>query len=431
MSVNIKYANDLKTVIECGKIAILGAGKIGKSLVDYIEKTWGDVSRVAAIMDNDEKKQGTTYKGIAIISVEDAVEVLDKCVLLVAIKSYKAMLTKINQMHKFDGWDCYIYPLIQEGWVWEADEELRYIERINRYALIQYSKNLYMKNVENREELVKTKRRELQSGDSYIIPKMVFIVTNRCTLKCAGCLGRVPYFKDPQHMAVEDVLRDMEMFLECIDECITIEIAGGEPLLYPHLDILLDYLIQQKKVLGIGLTTNGTVIPDEKVLNYLANDKVWVGISDYGMLDRLAKTVYAFEKNNIHFEIYSDMRWIDPGNLEKRNKTQEVLGYEYNDCWDAYNCKVIVGGRLFVCPRYARLYMQQVHNFEKDSVCLKEITDIERRREAIYALYMMDYAESCDYCDFGAAERKMIKPGEQITNQFYQSQYTLVKRNNF
>lgn len=431
MSVNIKYASDLKTVIEKGKIAIFGAGKMGKSLVDGIEKTWGDVGHVAVILDNDEKKRGTAYKGIEIITVEDAVGMLEPCVLLIAVKAYKAILRQLNQIPKYDGWDCYIYPLITESWAWKSDDELRYIERVNRYAILQYHKNLQLKNAENSEGLIIAKRRELQKGDSYIIPKMVFIVTNRCTLKCAGCLGRVPYFKDPQDMAVEDVLRDMEMFLECIDECITIEIAGGEPLLYPHLDVLLDYLIQQKKVLGIGLTTNGTIVPEEKVLKYLANDKVWVGISDYGMLDRLAKVVYAFEKNGIHFEIYSNMRWTDPGNLEKRNESEEVLSCEYDDCWDAYNCKTIVGGRLFVCPRYARLYMQHVHNFEKDSVCLREIKDIEKRREAIYDLYMMDYAESCDYCRFGAADRKMIKPGEQITNPFYQAQYTLVKRNNF
>lgn len=431
MSVRIQCASDLRAVIESGKVAVIGAGKVGKSLVDDIEEIWGDVSRIEVILDNDEKKRGTVYKGIKIISVNDAVDVLEQCVLLVAVKSYKAILRQINQVQKFDGWDCYIYPLMQEDWVWESDDALRYHERINRYAVLQYRQNLKLKNTENQEELVGKKRREIQRNNSYIIPKMVFIVTNRCTLKCAGCLGRVPDFKNPKDMEVEAVLKDMELFLECVDECITIEIAGGEPLLYPHLDILLEYLIQHKKVLGIALTTNGTVVPEEKVLKYLADDKVWVGISDYGMLDRLAKVVYAFERSNIHFEIYSDMRWTDPGNLEKRNKTKEVLSCEYDDCWDAYNCKVIVGGRLFVCPRYARLYMQHVHDFEKDSVCLSEITDVEKRRKAIYDLYMMDYAQSCDYCNFGAAERKMIKPGEQITNQFYQSQYTLVKRKNF
>ncbi len=432
MSVKIKCASDLGAVIKQRKVAVVGAGKMGRSLVDDIEKTFGEGQNcIAAILDNDETKRGTTYRGIEIISVKDATDVLEPCVLLIAIGSYKAILRQINQIQKFDGWDCYIYPLILEGWVWKSDDELKYHERINRYAILQYNKSLKLKNAENRKELIKEKRRDIQNSNSYIIPKMVFIVTNRCTLKCAGCLGRVPDFKNPQDMAAEDVLKDMEMFLECIDECITVELAGGEPLLYPHLDILLDYLIRQKKVLGIGLTTNGTVIPEEKVLKYLANDKVWVGISDYGMLDRLAQVVYTFEKNRIHFEIYSDMCWTDPGNLDKRNKTKEVLSYEYDNCWDAYNCKVIVGGRLFACPRYARLYMQHVHDFDKDSVCLSEITDVAKRRKAIYDLYMLDYAESCDYCDFGAAERKMIKPGEQISNQFYQSQYTLVKRKNF
>lgn len=431
MSVKIQCKCDLEKIVKDRNIVVWGAGKMGKTAIDEVEKIQGNLNNIIAILDNDKQKHGTNYKGVKVISMENGLEEFKPCALLIAVKSYWGVLEQLNRRQEFDGWDCYIYPLVKAGWIWESDEDRQYHERISRYALLQYGVNLRLKNVQNREELIEAKKAELQTHSKHIVPKMGFIVTNRCTLRCAGCLGRVPYFKNPEDMPVDDVLQDMELFLECIDECITVEITGGEPLLYPHLDVLLKYLIQQDKVLGIALTTNGTVVPGEETLKYMANDKVWVGISDYGMLDKLAKLVYTFERKGVHFEIYSHMKWTDPGNIEKRNKTKELLREEYANCWDAFNCKVIVDGRLFVCPRYARLYMQNIHNFAKDSVSIRELTDLEERRKAIYSLYMLDYADSCDYCNFGSTERKMMKPGEQISSQFYQSQYTLVKRENF
>ena len=431
MGIKLQCACSLEKIISEKTITVVGGGENGKNVINEIERIQGDVHNIVAIMDNDENKQETTYKDIPIISICKGAETLKSCVLLITMKKYKPIIRQLNKMKEFEGWESYIYPLMKEGWLWESDKELLYSERILRYAIFQYGINLKRRNTENYEELMEIKRNELRTSRKFVIPKMVFIVTNRCTLRCAGCLGRVPNFVNPGDMDVNIVLRDMKLFLECVDECISVEIAGGEPLLYPHMDILLDYLIQQKKVLSIQITTNGTVIPNEKTLEYMSNEKVRVGVSDYGMLDRLAKVVYVFEKAGVHFEVYSDQQWREPGDLGKRNKSEELLMTEYENCWDAFNCKVIVNGRLFVCPRYARAYMQNVQNFEKDSVSIIDLNDLEERRKAIYDLYMLDYAESCDYCDYASPDYKVIKPGEQIDHQFYQSQYTIVKRKNF
>jgi len=374
---------------------------------------------------------GQKIEGISIISMETAVKILPRSILLIAVKNYRELVRQVNSIKRFDGWDCYIYPLLIEDWKWEDETEFIHQERIERKVLAQYRMNLKHRGISNEDDLLQKKKGEMTEEGKNIIPKMVFIVTNRCTLRCEGCLGRVPFFENPEDMDVHEVLEDMKVFLECIDECIAIEIAGGEPLLYPDLDILLDYLIPHKKVLEIRFTTNGTVVPKESVLNRMAHEKVYVGISDYGMIDRLAKVVYAFEKHNVHFTIYTEQKWIAPGDLNKRNKTQEVLKQEYEDCWDAFNCKVIVKGRLFVCPRYARLYMQNIHEFETDSIYLKDYMDLEQRRDAVYRLYLMEYAESCDYCDFGAPNHVYIEPGVQMNDSIYRSQYTLVKRTNF
>lgn len=113
MSVKIKYASGVKHVIEHGQAVIIGAGKVGKSLVDEMEEICGCAQNyIKLILDNDENKSGTLYKGIEIIAIKDAVSVLEPCALIIAVKSYKEILRQINQIHEFDGWDCYIYPLM-------------------------------------------------------------------------------------------------------------------------------------------------------------------------------------------------------------------------------------------------------------------------------------------------------------------------------
>lgn len=421
------YKNICQLLEEEERIIVFGAGTFGKKLLAEIEQICGNLDKVVAIVDNEASKQGDLINGLEICAVDKIRNIYKKCIIIIAMKAYESVLRQVDNMPQFNGWKCCVYHIMNEGWCYSTVEELKYHKRINEKVITQYAMNIQHMNEREKVQLLDHKRQELRAG-KHIIAKMVFIATNRCTLKCEGCLGRVPYFNDPKDIDINIILRDIDLFLQCIDECIAIEIAGGEPLLYPHLDVLLDYLIKSEKVLGVRLTTNGTVVPNETTLGYMAHEKVKVGISDYGMLDRLAQVVYSFEKHGVNFVFHSNMTWTDPGDLSKRNRSKEELKEQFENCWDAFNCKTIVNGRLFACARYARLYMQDIHNFEKDSIFLLEYENLEERRNAIFDLYMVDYANSCDYCNFGTKDCKTIPAGLQMSTSFYRSAYTLVKR---
>lgn len=118
-----------------------------------------------------------------------------------------------------------------------------------------------------------------------VLPRIMVMPTTRCNMRCKGCSSLLPYFKNPKDVSIEQILKDFELFFSGIDECMRITI-GGEPFLYPHLQEIVEYLIGQKKVLGIMLITNSTIMPAPQVLELLRNPKVFVEISDYGHLEK-------------------------------------------------------------------------------------------------------------------------------------------------
>ncbi|HET9895800.1 MAG TPA: adenosyl-hopene transferase HpnH [Streptosporangiaceae bacterium] len=76
-----------------------------------------------------------------------------------------------------------------------------------------------------------------------------------CNLKCAGC-GKI------QHPA--SVLKQrmpVEQALAAVEECGApmVSIAGGEPLMHPQIDVLVDELVKRKKY--VFLCTNALLVP--------------------------------------------------------------------------------------------------------------------------------------------------------------------------
>ena len=79
----------------------------------------------------------------------------------------------------------------------------------------------------------------------------------RCNLSCTGC-GKIHYPTDilKKQLSVEDCL-------DAARQCNTpvVSIAGGEPLLHPEIDKIVDELVKQKKY--IYLCTNALLLKDK------------------------------------------------------------------------------------------------------------------------------------------------------------------------
>jgi hopanoid biosynthesis associated radical SAM protein HpnH len=79
----------------------------------------------------------------------------------------------------------------------------------------------------------------------------------RCNLACAGC-GKIQY---PAHILKKHL--PVEACLRAVDECGApmVSIPGGEPLLYPHIERLVDELIRRRKY--VYLCTNALLLREK------------------------------------------------------------------------------------------------------------------------------------------------------------------------
>ncbi len=95
--------------------------------------------------------------------------------------------------------------------------------------------------------------------------------TTHCQLKCPFCYrGADLDGHAPEHMGVSNVKKEIDELIRLRNPQ-TISIAGGEPLMYPHLDEILDYI--RSKNLQSMLITNGVDI-DEEMLRKLKEKEV-------------------------------------------------------------------------------------------------------------------------------------------------------------
>jgi hopanoid biosynthesis associated radical SAM protein HpnH len=79
----------------------------------------------------------------------------------------------------------------------------------------------------------------------------------RCNLACAGC-GKIQY---PSHILKRHL--SVDQCLKAVDECGApmVSIPGGEPLMYPHIEQLVEALVERRKY--VYLCTNAILLEEK------------------------------------------------------------------------------------------------------------------------------------------------------------------------
>jgi organic radical activating enzyme len=257
--------------------------------------------------------------------------------------------------------------------------------------------------------------------NQFIIPKIVFLLTTRCTLRCKDCTALIPKLSNPPiDLPVEQLKRDIDCILGAVEEIQNLQLAGGESLLYPYLDEVLEYVLSKEKVKNVHFVTNGTVMPKEKTLTLLQNSKVYIYISDYGFVDKMNKIRTMFDSKGINYTVLKDMEWIKVGDSSPRHKFIQQMKWEYLHCPNGRGCKMVIDGKLFPCDRSGRMYLEALYNklqyepydAKEDYV---EIYDCNQEElvKRIKSVYLNECITACDYCDYANISAPKIVPAKQ------------------
>ena len=168
------------------------------------------------------------------------------------------------------------------------------------------------------------------------------------------------------------------------------------------------------------------------IIQSLKNPKVIFQISDYGLLDKMAKLVVILEKNNVTFRINKYEVWNYCGGDDYLNKDIEEMKKNYANCLQRRSCVHVVypvyDKKIFCCARSSRLYKLG----KNISLDYKEITENdtpETISEKIKYICTRQYVQACNYCLEGDQRLIKVKPAIQINGELNSSEYTIVNRN--
>jgi organic radical activating enzyme len=395
----------------CG-IVLFGTGSMAR--LAAAEPGLGSLIRYC--VDNDERKQG---KGIELNGVnyeikapETAASEQDWSTNVVLIASSYFDTIQKQCAETMPRAKVYVYPLIRQNYESERDKWQRRVldECAAEYASVAEQYALPPVNFD---------------AATLVIPRVMIMPTTRCNLRCEGCSSLLPQFANPSDVSFERVSADLSAFFAAVDGCVRLTV-GGEPFLYPHLDRLLELLLTESKLLGVMLITNGTIVPNDRVLELLRDRKVLVELSDYGDLERMSRVVTAFERSATRFKVLTGQVWDDFGGTNKRGRTTAELRQSYLNCEQSRLIKAIYNGKFYTCARAARMDALGVYGSDIDNCALNDDTECLRQR--ITTMYASETADACDYCDLGTFPLRRIPAGTQINAVRGKSEYTLVKR---
>lgn len=310
-----------------------------------------------------------------------------------------------------------------------------YKERIIDPCIRMYENILWEKGV-TEDELkinVEKEREWLGKEEVFAIPRISIIVTTRCSLNCVGCSQLIPCYKEPYDINLEDIIRCMDLILKAVDRCYSVDILGGEPFLVKEINKLLGWLKQQKKILQISFTTNGTVVLDKEIIKCLCDEKVMVRISDYGLIKQQSRFLSVLEDGGVHVVFESGMKWVDAGNGSPRNRSPEELKRLYRKCNSGKACKTLLNGKIYHCSRCANLYDLRKAFLEKsrDVFEIEGNGDVYTIRERLKRFFLIDYSNACDNCDLAIDEKNYIVAGMQNNEEIKNSNFTIISRRDF
>ncbi|MCZ9940318.1 hypothetical protein OFR41_13640 [Brachyspira hyodysenteriae] len=195
---------------------------------------------------------------------------------------------------------------------------------------------------------------------------------------------------------------------------------GGEPFIYKELLQLLEYISKYKKHIGeVSIVTNGTILPNNDILNIVKENDIHIQISNYNVsenyISKLKKLESILITNGINYNINNHLSWKDfvfprkGFHLESDNIIKHML-----------NCNPVFKGvtesRFYFCHIvWSAVKSGLIKHNSNDSIDISQkLNDNEKLNLLKFSLGLFDakYISLCEFCAGCGTDNKLfIKAG--------------------
>lgn len=248
------------------------------------------------------------------------------------------------------------------------------------------------------------------------LPSLEVFITERCTLRCRDCSHLIPRYQSPADYSIDEIIKHLQNILKVVEKISDLIILGGEPLLHKGLCRILEWGYEQEQIGYLTIVSNGSVMPDEKLLSVLEKTKTRIRLSNYGKYSIKLNDIQKTCKEKGISCFVNDELWTDMGRIYKHNYKKEELKEIFTDCPFSY-ALLLLKGKIYRCAHVAHLNnLQIIDSHVHDSVDVSEITmkNVNEKKQEMREYMEVEYLEGCDLCNGIKNSVQGIEPAIQV-----------------
>ena len=372
-----KLTDDWKYISE---LVVYGFGKVAHDNIDFFKSSFN----IAYIVDSDKEKCNCEFKGISVKHVDDVKDDL---------KNYKIVIMTANRNAALVGEDLEKFGL-------QSGKDFCSMEQFLTEWFWNYKKKVCLMEVHS-------------------------TITSRCTLKCKYCNMFMPYYKEHVDYTAKDILEDLELLFRHVDYIVAYEILGGEPLINGELADMIRQIGDRygNRIGNIGIITNGTLLPDEQLIEISKKYNVKYDFSDYtDIVDykkRFDAAVKIVSDAGLRYSVNRSLRWCDFGfPVNNRMYDFDKVREHMLSCGPIFHG--LNDGKYYYCHvSWSADKAKLLKNVSDDYIDLRTLDDDDRAKEAILehsnGNMAKGFVKLCKICGgCGNDNTEFVKAAEQM-----------------
>ena len=372
-----KLTDDWKYISE---LVVYGFGKVAHDNIDFFKSSFN----IAYIVDSDKEKCNCEFKGISVKHVDDVKDDL---------KNYKIVIMTANRNAALVGEDLEKFGL-------QSGKDFCSMEQFLTEWFWNYKKKVCLMEVHS-------------------------TITSRCTLKCKHCNMFMPYYKEHVDYTAKDILEDLELLFRHVDYIVAYRILGGEPLINNELEDMIKQIGDRygNRIGNIGIITNGTLLPDEQLIEISKKYNVKYDFSDYtDIVDykkRFDAAVKIVSDAGLRYSVNRSLRWCDFGfPVNNRMYDFDKVREHMLSCGPIFHG--LNDGKYYYCHvSWSADKAKLLKNVSDDYIDLRTLDDDDRAKEAILehsnGNMAKGFVKLCKICGgCGNDNTEFVKAAEQM-----------------
>jgi organic radical activating enzyme len=236
------------------------------------------------------------------------------------------------------------------------------------------------------------------------------LVTEKCNLACSFCNMFIPHYELPKHRDTQIILNDIDSYFNLVDYVSIFHLVGGEPFLHPNIKDIIEYILEKysDKIDKFIITTNGTVLPKDEILEVLKNNNVILSVSNYSnklekLKSKVEKVVDTYQINNINHYVRNNIEWYDFGDLRiKNNMSEEELINHFDSCTAPF--RGLNDGKFYYCHLNTSAVLTKLFPLnDNDYVNLSDVSseDLIKFDLGFTELGYITFCDNCNGCNTG------------------------------